>query len=95
MAGIFLGFVFKCNRHWRHNRGLPIIMQHPPLAGQSVNGLKPVTTCWRQIHGRDGVETGSESWLGLSVTGGVGTKQPDDVSMGGGDGTGDGQRSDP
>lgn len=40
-------------------------------------------------------EKGSESWLGLRVTGGVGTKQPDDVSMGGGDGSGDGQCSDP
>lgn len=71
-------------------------MPHPPLAGQTVNGVKPVTTCWRRIHGPGfDFETGSESWLGLSVTGGVGTKQPDDVSMGGGDGSGDGQRSDP
>lgn len=62
----------------------------------SVNDVKPVTTCWRQVHGRGlNFETGSECWLGLSVTGGVGTKQPDDVSMGGGDGSGDGQRSDP
>lgn len=40
-------------------------------------------------------ETCSESWLGLRGTGGVDTKQPDDVSTGGGDGSGDGQRSDP
>lgn len=42
-------------------------------------------------------ETGSESWLGLTVTGGMDTKQPDDDSMGDrhGAGAGAGQCTSP
>lgn len=40
-------------------------------------------------------ETGSESWLGFTVTGGMDTKQPDDDSMGDGNGAGAGQCTSP